>query len=337
MSTPINVEEAELLLNIQSVVLASTMNTQEDVNTALDAQSTYHIQFNSFLTDTITQTQLVVMTPTDPTEKRIVYIGVRGTQDLANIMTDMKTGMVTWPAVDASGAAQFHKGFLSTVTNVIFKNNWLPPIINQYANVVFVGHSLGGAVAQLLGLYFHMQPTGPNVFVHTSASPQVGNAAAAAIANGSGVRVTNVMCVSDPVPIMCAYVNPLFIRWGNGTTIVDIAVTTAPGVSSAAYVTPDFTWPFVFNNIKTLHPPANYLARLSSVYHNLNSCGASCVPTSCVYSSTAARGDANGVCVPTASCSTAYGMFEACPSMAYCDSVSSTCVDYAPSMMLRRQ
>jgi hypothetical protein len=336
MSTSINVSEAEFLLNMQSVILAATMNTEADVNTALSAQSAYPIKFNSFLLDTVTQTQLVVMTPIDATDMTTVFIGVRGTQNLANIITDMKTGFVTWPAVDATGAAQFHKGFLSTVTNVILQKNWLPSIINQYANVVFVGHSLGGAVAQLLGLYFYMQ-LGSKVQVHTSASPQVGNAAAAALANSSGLNVVNVMCVSDPVPIMCAVSNPLFIRWGNGASIVDVAVTTAPGVSSAAYVTPDFTWTYVFGNIKTIHPPANYLARLSSVYHNLSSCGASCTPTSCVYDSAALRGDANGVCVPTASCSTAYGMFEACPSQAYCDSVSSTCVDYAPSaMMLRR-
>lgn len=336
MSTPINAAEAQFLLNMQSVILAATMNTEADVNTALAAQSAYPIQFNSFLLDSVTQTQLVVMTPIDAADKTTVFIGVRGTQNLANIITDIKTGFATWPAVDATGAAQFHKGFLSTVTNVILQKNWLPSIISQYANVVFVGHSLGGAVAQLLGLYFYMQ-LGSKVQVHTSASPQVGNAAAAALANGSGLSVVNVMCVSDPVPIMCAVANPLFIRWGNGASIVDVAVTTAPGVSSAAYVTPDFTWTYVFNNIKTIHPPANYLARLSSVYHNLSSCGMTCTPTSCVYSSTAVRGDANGVCVPTASCSTAYGMFEACPSLAYCDSQSSTCVDYAPSMMLRRQ
>lgn len=98
-----------------------------------------------------------------------LVVAFRGTQSLANFVTDAQVRRVPlFPGSDAEA----HEGFFFAFESVRTR---LEEAVAELRSerVWFTGHSLGGALATLAGLYF----AGPGVSVYTFGAPRVGNAA----------------------------------------------------------------------------------------------------------------------------------------------------------------
>ncbi|RAH69701.1 lipase family protein [Aspergillus aculeatinus CBS 121060] len=108
----------------------------------------------------------------------LIVLQFGGTNTCPKVDVDLDYDFVnvtTFGAASCSGC-QIHQGFWRTWINT--KNVTLPPVeraMAQYSEyeVVFVGHSLGAALATVGAAEFRTH--GPNVTVYSYASPSVGN------------------------------------------------------------------------------------------------------------------------------------------------------------------
>jgi len=110
-------------------------------------------------------------------ESGISIIVIRGTANDANVLSDIDVRLVS----DARTGIRLHKGFrdaavtimqiidTSTTTSKIVQGLSLPYPLEHTVHVT--GHSLGGAVAQIIGMWLHKR--GKNVQVFSYGSPKV--------------------------------------------------------------------------------------------------------------------------------------------------------------------
>ena len=115
----------------------------------------------------------------------------RGTDNAKNIGTDI----VVRPAHDKSLDVYFHKGFKDAAT-------WIFEDINDKyeleKTVYLTGHSLGGAIAQIIGLW--LNNAGYNVQIYTFGSPKVSTTFF-----GNRPIHYRVLVRNDPVPFVPPY------------------------------------------------------------------------------------------------------------------------------------
>ncbi|KAG7094333.1 hypothetical protein E1B28_007932 [Marasmius oreades] len=145
----------------------------------------------------------------DPTLKTVI-VGHQGT-DFSKISAIVTDGNFVHGELDSSlfpgvpSTAQVHDGFrdeqAKTATQVLAAVNQALSA-NSANQVAVVGHSMGGALALLDGVYLRLQlPTNTSVKVVNYASPRVGNSNFASFVD-SHVPLTHITNKKDIVPIM---------------------------------------------------------------------------------------------------------------------------------------
>ena len=99
-------------------------------------------------------------------ENGISIIVIRGTANDANVLSDIDVRLVD----DARTGIKLHKGFRDVAVNImqIIDTSTQYPLEHT---VHVTGHSLGGAVAQIIGMWLHKR--GKNVQVFSYGSPKV--------------------------------------------------------------------------------------------------------------------------------------------------------------------
>ena len=108
----------------------------------------------------------------------ISIIVIRGTANEANVLSDIDVRLVS----DARTGIRLHKGFrdaAATIMQIIDTSTTTSKTIVQGLTLTYpleqtvhvTGHSLGGAVAQIIGMWLHKR--GKNVQVYSYGSPKV--------------------------------------------------------------------------------------------------------------------------------------------------------------------
>lgn len=139
------------------------------------------------------------------------YIVFRGTLQPNEWLRNIQAGQVPFPAGESAPTAMVHRGFSEIFTSLELTEpsgvrpfaSALPELIAG-RDVVFIGHSLGGALATLAGVDAARQSPdqASRLNITTFASPRVGDEGFAALAGsvGSIDRVCNVVDVVTEVP-----------------------------------------------------------------------------------------------------------------------------------------
>lgn len=149
---------------------------------------------------------------------RRVHVALRGTANPKNVLVDLSAGRV----FDASTGHRFHEGFLAYANAA-----WdvVRPFLERDDVVSFTGHSLGGAVAQILTLKMTaVIPATPQAPCVTFGAPMMGDryAAEAVRRSAAVLRVVNDNDLIPLVPISPRY-------WHVGSVLV--VDDTRPGWS----------------------------------------------------------------------------------------------------------
>ena len=119
----------------------------------------------------------------------ISIIIIRGTANNANVLSDVDVRLVD----DARTGIKLHKGFRDaavTIMQIIDTSTQYPLEHTVYVT----GHSLGGAVAQIIGMWLHTR--GKNVQIFSYGSPKVSNQ----VLSGGQPTHWRVVRRSDPIP-----------------------------------------------------------------------------------------------------------------------------------------
>ena len=120
-------------------------------------------------------------------ESGISIIVIRGTANDANVLSDIDVRLVS----DVRTGIKLHKGFRDAAVTIqqILDNSY------TLEHTVYVtGHSLGGAVAQIIGMWLHKR--GKNVQIYSYGSPKVSDQ----VLPGGQPTHWRVVRRSDPIP-----------------------------------------------------------------------------------------------------------------------------------------
>ena len=117
----------------------------------------------------------------------VTIIIIRGTANQSNLQSDIDVRLVR----DDELGIYLHKGFRDASVSVM-SNIEIGITINH--TVYVTGHSLGGAIAQIIGMWLHKR--GHNVQVFSYGSPKVSNQ----IMSSGQPTHWRVVRLSDPVP-----------------------------------------------------------------------------------------------------------------------------------------
>ncbi|RKP18540.1 alpha/beta-hydrolase, partial [Rozella allomycis CSF55] len=141
---------------------------------------------------------------TDPNEKEII-VSIRGSQTLADMITDFNAKMVDL-LFDDINVGKVHRGFLAASIPII---NELKPILLEFKllnpeyKVTITGHSLGAALATLIGVDLHFTSF-PNekISVYSFGEPRVGDMTFAKNLTdlSEKLNIYRITHESDPVP-----------------------------------------------------------------------------------------------------------------------------------------
>ena len=143
-------------------------------------------------------------------DRGVTILIFRGTENGRNVFTDIDIR----PRHDKSLDVYFHKGFQDAAT-------WIFSDINKKyklnKTVYLTGHSLGGAIAQIIGLW--LDNDGYNVQIYTFGSPKVSTTFF-----GNRPRHYRVALRNDPVPFLPIYpflhsgifIDPETLDWEEG-------------------------------------------------------------------------------------------------------------------------
>ena len=169
----------------------------------------------------------------------ITIITVRGTANENNVLADLDARLVK----DDVLGIYLHKGFLDASTYVMqsidntFVNN--AKLYTLEHTVYITGHSLGGAIAQIVGMWLHLK--GKNVQIFTYGSPKVSSEV---LSGGQPIhwRISNPV---DPVPWTPpfpffhtgVFINPKTGDWGPDNDNGLISKTDGLTHSISKYVT----------------------------------------------------------------------------------------------------
>ena len=130
-------------------------------------------------------------------DRGVTIVIIRGTANVENAVADIDIR----PLRDKKTGLWFHTGF-AYASNAIFTD--LKANFRLDQTVYVTGHSFGGAVAQIIGIWLDKE--GHNVQIYTFGAPKVTN-----VFLGNRPAHYRVAMRSDPVPFM----PPLpFLHWG---------------------------------------------------------------------------------------------------------------------------
>lgn len=130
-----------------------------------------------------------------------ITICFRGTESIADILTDLKISQITFviPGLEIWNCPQVHRGFYQQFESVR-KEIEKHLDTNKHKNVIFTGHSLGGALATLASLYFSPNFTDKNISCVTFGSPRVGDSKFGELFNKYVNQSYRYVNDNDPVP-----------------------------------------------------------------------------------------------------------------------------------------
>ena len=117
----------------------------------------------------------------------ISIIVIRGTANDANVLSDVDVRLVS----DTRTGIRLHKGFRDAslgVMEIIDRDHTVEHTVHV------TGHSLGGAVAQIIGMWLHKR--GKNVQIYSYGSPKVSDQ----VLSGGQPTHWRVVRRSDPIP-----------------------------------------------------------------------------------------------------------------------------------------
>jgi len=176
----------------------------------------------------------------------ISIIVIRGTANEANVLSDIDVRLVD----DARTGIKLHKGFrdaaitimqiidTSTTTGrTIVQGQTLKYPLEQTVHVT--GHSLGGAVAQIIGMWLHKR--GKNVQIYSYGSPKVSSQ----VLSGGQPTHWRVVRLSDPIPFTPpwpyrhtgVFIDSVSLEWGPNNDDGLISKTDGLDHSISKYVT----------------------------------------------------------------------------------------------------
>jgi len=174
----------------------------------------------------------------------LTIIIIRGTANASNVESDANIALVS----DIRSGVMLHKGFrdiavtimqiIDTATTSSRTTIQGQSLTYPLANTVHLtGHSLGGAVAEIMGRWLHIR--GYSVQVFSYGSPKVSSQ------SGSRPRHWRVVRPSDPVPFMPPwpfihtglFINSKTLDWGSDNDNGLISQTDALDHAIAKYVT----------------------------------------------------------------------------------------------------
>ena len=162
----------------------------------------------------------------------ITIIIIRGTANASNVESDVNIALET----DARTGIYLHKGFRDASTTI------MQILDEQYTveqTVHITGHSLGGAVAQILGMWYHKR--GNNVQIFSYGSPKVSSQ----VMSGGQPTHWRVVRRSDPIPFMPPwpyihtglFINSQTLDWGPDNNNGLISETDGLDHAIAKYIT----------------------------------------------------------------------------------------------------
>jgi len=117
----------------------------------------------------------------------ITIIVIRGTANISNLQSDIDVRLVE----DTRLSINLHKGFRDAslgVMEIIDRDHTVEHTVH------ITGHSLGGAISQIIGMWLHKR--GHNVQIFSYGSPKVSNE----VLSGGQPTHWRVVRLSDPVP-----------------------------------------------------------------------------------------------------------------------------------------
>ena len=117
----------------------------------------------------------------------ITIIVIRGTANVNNLQSDIDVRLVD----DARTGISLHKGFRDasiTIMEILDNSHTVEHTVH------ITGHSLGGAIAQIIGMWLHKR--GNNVQIFSYGSPKVSNQ----VLSGGQPTHWRVVRRSDPIP-----------------------------------------------------------------------------------------------------------------------------------------
>ena len=117
----------------------------------------------------------------------ITIIVIRGTANAENVQSDIDVRLVK----DERTGIYLHKGFRDASTTIM---QILDESYTVEHTVHITGHSLGGAIAQIIGMWLHKR--GKNVQVFSYGSPKVSSQ----VLSGGQPTHWRVVRTSDPIP-----------------------------------------------------------------------------------------------------------------------------------------
>jgi hypothetical protein len=117
----------------------------------------------------------------------ISIIVIRGTANNSNVLSDIDVRLVD----DARTGIKLHKGFRDAAVTIM---QILDESYTVEHTVHVTGHSLGGAVAQIIGMWLHKR--GNNVQIFSYGSPKVSSQ----VLSGGQPTHWRVVRMSDPIP-----------------------------------------------------------------------------------------------------------------------------------------
>ena len=140
----------------------------------------------------------------------ITVITIRGTANSSNVTSDLDVALVT----DVRSGVRLHRGFRSEATiiyDIISRNHTLQRTVH------ITGHSLGGAIASIMGRWLHLAG-GHDVTVFSFGAPSVSNSKFP-YGKPRHWRVAN---ETDPITFLPVfpytqsgtYINPSSLNWG---------------------------------------------------------------------------------------------------------------------------
>jgi len=162
----------------------------------------------------------------------ISIIVIRGTANEANVLSDIDVRLVE----DVRTGLYLHKGFRDAAISV------MQIIDNEHTiehTVHVTGHSLGGAVAQIIGMWLHKR--GKNVQIYSYGSPKVSSQ----VLSGGQPTHWRVVRSSDPIPFTPpwpyrhtgVFIDSVSLEWGPNNDNGLISKTDGLDHSISKYVT----------------------------------------------------------------------------------------------------
>ncbi|MCK4710323.1 MAG: lipase family protein [Gammaproteobacteria bacterium] len=220
-------------LNFNNIIQAAGFANAAYLTEVEVAEFTRLNNYTLNLYRTIPESQVAYFIATNELTKSQI-ISVRGTSNIENTIIDISLKLMT----DKRSGLRLHQGFAFAAKQVYVD---LQPLLKKDYVINVTGHSLGGAVAMILGMYLDLD--GYNVGqITTFGQPKVTNIAGAN--HFKKLNIIRVVTLLDLVPLVPPFdpldINNLDIYWHSGKEVLllsDTKYSILEGISSMLRVT----------------------------------------------------------------------------------------------------